>query len=139
MPSKFILKNCYITVNGTNFSDHVSSVTVSMSKKGVDTTNFSGGGSEQQAGLKNDEFDITFQQDFTAASVDAVLYPLYNNETEFVIEVRPATAAVSTTNPSYIGTCILLDYTPIDGKPGDLSESKLKIPSQRAGIARATS
>lgn len=139
MPSKFILKNCYITVNGTNFSDHVSSVTVSMSKKGVDTTNFSGGGSEQQAGLKNDEFDITFQQDFTAASVDAVLYPLYNNETEFVIEVRPATAAVSTTNPSYIGTCVLLDYTPIDGKPGDLSESKLKIPSQRAGIARATS
>lgn len=139
MPTKFILKNCYVTVNGTNFSDHVSSVTVSMSKKGVDTTNFSGGGSEQQAGLKNDEFDITFQQDFSAASVDAVLYPLYNNETEFLIEVRPQTAAVSTTNPSYIGTCILLDYTPVDGKPGDLSESKLKIPSQRAGIARATS
>jgi len=139
MTTKFILKDCYIVVNGTNFSDHISSVTVSMSKKGVDTTNFSGGGSEQQAGLKNDEFDITFQQDFAAASVDAVLYPLYNNETEFQIEVRPKNAAVSTTNPSYIAQyCILLDYTPVDGKPGDLSESKLKIPCNRAGIARAT-
>src|SRR6267154_4850695 len=119
--AKFILKNCQIIIAGTDFSNHVSSVTVSMSKKGVDTTNFSGGGSEQQAGLKSDEFDITFQQDFNAASVDQVLYPLYLNETEFTIEVRPVTAARSVTNPAYVGTlnCILLDYTPIDGKPGD--------------------
>lgn len=137
--AKLVLKDCYITINGTNFSDHVSSVTVSLSKKGVDTTSFSGGGAEQVAGLKSDEFDMELQQDYAAASVDAVLYPLYNNETEFTIEVRPTGAARSVTNPAYTGTCILLDYSPLDGKPGDLSNTKIKFPTQRTGITRQTS
>jgi len=137
--AKLVLRDCYITINGTNFSDHVSSVTVSLSKKGVDTTSFSGGGAEQVAGLKSDEFDMELQQDYAAASVDAVLYPLYNNETEFTVEVRPSAGARSTTNPGYTGTCILLDYSPLDGKPGDLSNTKIKFPTQRTGIARQTS
>lgn len=137
--AKLVLKDCYIVVNGTNFSDHVSSVSLTLSKKGVDTTSFSGQGSEQFAGLKSDEIDVTFQQDYSAASTDAVLYPLYNNETEFVVEVRPTSAAASVTNPKYTATCILLEYTPLDGKPGDLSETKVKFPTQRTGITRATS
>lgn len=137
--AKLVLKDCYVTINGTNFSDHVSSVTVQLSKKGVDTTNFSGGGAEQVAGLKSDEFNMQLQQDYAAASVDAVLYPLYANETEFTIEVRPTSAGRSTSNPAYTGTCILLDYSPLDGKPGDLSDTKIKFPTQRTGITRATS
>lgn len=138
MAKKLILKDCYIVVNGTNFSDHISAVSVNLSKDDVETTNFSGGGRERQAGLKDDSFELTFQQDFEAGSVDAVLYPLYDEETEFEIEVRPTSAAVSATNPSYTATCILLEYSPLDGKVGDLSETKVKIPTQRTGITRAT-
>lgn len=137
--AKLVLKDCYVTINGTNFSDHVSSVTVTFTKKGVDTTSFSGSGSEQVAGLKSDEFQVTLQQDYTAASTDAVLYPLYANETEFTIEVRPTSAGRSTSNPGYTGTCILLDYSALDGKPGDLSDTKIKFPTQRTGITRNTS
>lgn len=72
---KVVLRDCYIEVNGVDFSDHVSSVEVSMKKKSIDTTNFSGGGSEAVAGLKEDEFTITFQQDFASGEVDAILYP----------------------------------------------------------------
>lgn len=136
---KVVLKDCYIVVNGTNLSDHVSQVAVNLSKDDVETTSFSGGGRERMAGLKDDSFELNFQQDFAPASVDAVLYPLYDNETEFEVEVRAADAAVSATNPSYTGTCILLEYSPLDGKVGDLSETKVKIPSQRSGIERATS
>lgn len=139
MAKKLILKDCYIVVNGTNFSDHTSAVTVNLSKDDVETTNFSGGGRERQAGLKDDSFEITFQQDFAAGEVDAVLYPLYDDETEFVVEVRPTSAAVSATNPKYTADCILLEYSPLDGKVGDLSETKVKIPTQRTGITRATS
>lgn len=128
-----------ILVNGVDFSDHVSSVEIQLKKAAVDTTNFSGGGKEQVAGLKDDEFTVTFQQDFAAAQVDASLYPLYNNETEFSVEVRPTSGAVSATNPKYTGTCILLEYQPLSGKPGDLSDIKVKFPSQRNGITRATS
>jgi hypothetical protein len=136
---KKILKDCYIVVNGTNFSDHINQVAVNLSKDDVETTSFSGGGRERMQGLKDDSFELTFQQDFDAASVDAVLYPLYDLGTEFTVEVRPSNAAVSATNPKYTGTCILMEYSPLDGKVGDLSETKVKIPTQRTGIARATS
>lgn len=137
--AKLVLRDCFVLINGTNFSDHTSMVTVTLNKKGVDTTSFSGSGAEQVAGLKSDEFQIQLQQDYAAASTDAVLYPLYSNETEFTIEVRPTSAARSVTNPAYTGTCVLLEYTPLDGKVGDLSDTKIKFPTQRTGIARQTS
>lgn len=135
--AKLVLRNCKIEVNGVDFSDHVNSVEVQLKKASVDTTNFSGGGKEQVAGLKDDEFTLNFQQDFAAGEVDAVLYPLYDNETEFVVNVWPTAGATSAANPKYSGTCILLEYSPLSGKVGDLSETKVKFPSQRSGIARA--
>lgn len=136
--AKIVLRDCYITVNAVNFSDHVSSVEVNLSKDEVETTNFSGQGRERVAGLKDDNFVINFQQDFAAGEVDAVLYPLWNNETEFTVEVRPTSSAVSATNPSYSGTCILLEYQPLSGSVGDLSETEVTFPTQRTGITRAT-
>ena len=136
--AKLVLRDCVITVNGVDFSDHVSSVEVSLKKASIDTTNFSGGGKEQVAGLKDDEFTVNFQQDFAAAEVDATLYPLYNNETEFVVTVKPTVGAVSTSNPLYSGTCILLEYQPLSGKVGELSDTKVKFQTQRSGITRAT-
>lgn len=135
---KIVLRECVIVVNGTDLSDHVSAVTVNLSKDDVDTTNFSGGGRERTHGLKDDSFEISFQQDYDAGSVDAVLYPLYDTEAEFTVSVKPFDAAISSTNPEYSGTCILLEYSPLDGKVGDLSETKVKIPTQRAGITRDT-
>lgn len=137
--AKLVLRDCYIVVNGVNFSDHCSSVEVNLSKDEVETTNFSGSGRERVAGLKDDNFVINFQQDFAAAQVDATLYPLWNGETEFTVEVRPTSAAASTTNPKYTATCILLEYQPLSGKVGDLSETEVTFPAQRTGIARATS
>lgn len=136
--AKIVLKNCKIEVAGVDFSDHVSQVEIQLKKASIDTTNFSGGGKEQIAGLKDDEFTVSFQQDFAAASVDAVLYPLYDLETEFTVKVRPTASAISTSNPEYSGTCILLEYSPLAGKVGDLSDTKVKFPTQRSGIARAT-
>lgn len=135
---KIVLRDCYIVVNSVNFSDHVSSVEVNLSKDEVETTNFSGQGRERVAGLKDDNFVINFQQDFAAGEVDAVLYPLWANETEFTVEVRPTSSAVSATNPAYTGTCILLEYQPLSGSVGDLSETEVTFPTQRTGITRAT-
>jgi hypothetical protein len=137
--AKVVLKDCYLVINGTDLSDHVSAVTLTLSKDAVETTSFSGGGRERVAGLKDDQLELTFQSDYAAASVDAVLYPLYDNETEFDVEVRPTSSAVSATNPKYTATCVLFEYAPLDGKVGDLAETKVKIPTQRTGFTRATS
>lgn len=135
---KIVLRDCTITVNGVDLSDHVSSVEVNFVKDEVETTNFSGQGRERIAGLKDDSFVVTFQQDYAAGEVDQTLFPLYNDENEFTVIVKPTAAAVSPTNPSYTGTCILLEYQPLSGSVGDLSETEVTFPSQRTGIARAT-
>lgn len=136
---KLVLRDCYVVVNAVNMSDHVSSVEVNFVKDEVETTSFGGAGRERVAGLKDDSFVFTFQQDFDPGEVNAILSPLYHNETEFTVEVRPTSSAVSASNPKYTGTCILLEYQPLSGSPGDLSETEVTFPTQRTGIAEATS
>jgi hypothetical protein len=137
--SKIVLKDCSIVINGVDLSDHSSSVEIALKKAAIDTTNFSGGGKEAIAGLSEDTFTVDFQQDFGVAEVNATLIPLYENETEFVVVVKAHSASVTATNPSFTGTCILLEYSPLAGKVGSLSETKVKMMSQRSGIAMATS
>ncbi len=136
---KIVLRDCVITINAVDLSDHVSSVEINFVKDEVETTSFSGQGRERVAGLKDDSFVVNFQQDYATGEVDQTLFPLYNNETEFAVVVKPTAAAVSLTNPSYTGTCIILEYQPLSGSVGDLSETEVTFPSQRTGIARATS
>ncbi|KPI09933.1 hypothetical protein OV450_3424 [Actinobacteria bacterium OV450] len=137
--AKFVIRNPRIEVSGIDFSDHVSSVEVNLSKDSVDTTNFSGSGREATHGLKSEKITVTFQQDFAASSVDATLWPLYNNETEFTVKVRPTGSSISATNPEYVASCILLEYSPLSGKAGDLSDTSVTFPVQRGTLARNTS
>src|SRR5690554_4548436 len=138
--AKLVLRDCYIEVDGTDFSSHVSSVTVNLAKDEIDTTNFGGDGRERAHGLKDDSFEVTFQQDFDSDKVDDVLYPLWDQEEEFVVKVRPCkgNGSPASDNPEYSATCILLEYTPLAGDVGDLSTTDVSFPAQRQGIARAT-
>lgn len=136
--AKLVLRDCFIEVDAVDFSDHISSVTVNLRKDEIDTTAFTGQGRERTAGLNDDSFELNFQQDFDASSVDDTLYPLWDGETEFQVVVRPTSAVVGPTNPEYTGTCILLEYMPLAGSVGELSETSVTLPVQRTGIARAT-
>jgi hypothetical protein len=137
--AKSILLDCNIVINGVDLSDHVASVEISLKRKTVDSTNFSGGGAEAMLGLKSDSFIIELQQDFAASQVNSILLPLYENGTEFTVVVKPHNASVSATNPTFTGTCILPEYQALTGKVGDLSTSKITFPTQRTGITMATS
>jgi hypothetical protein len=136
--AKLVLRDCYVVVNGYNASDHVSSCEINMSKDEVETTNFSGSGRERVHGLQDNSFTVTFQQDFDPGKVDAVLFPLWDTEAEFTVEIRPRSGSVSATNPKYTGTCILLEYQPLAGDVGDLSETEVTFNVQRGTFARAT-
>jgi hypothetical protein len=136
--AKLILKNCQIVVNSVDLSDHASSVEIEATKDDVDTTSFDGSGKEVTAGLQDTTITVTFQQDFAAANVDATLWPLWDNETEFTVAVRPTTGAISATNPEYTATCVLLEYSPLDGDVGDLSETEVEFVTQRGSLTRDT-
>lgn len=134
-----ILRNCYIEVNSVDFSDHVSSVEVNVSKDDIDVTNFGGDGREHAHGLQDNSFVVNFQQDFAAAEVDATLYPLWFNETEFSVVIRPTSSVVGTANPEFSGDCIMLEYKPLSGSVGELSETSVTFVVQRDSFGRATS
>jgi hypothetical protein len=134
--AKLILKNCVIVVNSVDLSDHASSVEIEATKDDVETTSFDGSGKEVKAGLQDTTITVTFQQDFAAGEVDATLWPLWDNETEFTVAVKPTTGAISATNPEYTATCVLLEYSPLDGDVGELSETEVEFVTQRGTLVR---
>ncbi|MGW2206755.1 hypothetical protein [Streptomyces sp. NPDC001774] len=136
--AKQVLRDVYIEINNVDLSSHVNSVEISMEKAEVDSSNFGNGTSESVHGLKSDAITVNFHQDFAASSVDATLYPLYNNETSFPVLIRGTSASVSATNPEYTATCKLFAYQPLNGSIGDLSETSVEFKPQGDGIVRET-
>lgn len=116
-----ILKNCFIEVDDTDLSAYVAQVGVTMQKADVDMTTF-GSGTQHQAGLSTDSFEVTFLQSFDAMKVDATLWPLYNDEEEFTVTVG-ITDTADTDSPQYTSaTCVLLSYPPFSGAVGARAE-----------------
>lgn len=136
--AKLILTNAAVWINSVNLSDHCNKVEVAFIKDDVDTSAFGSTGQEQQQGVDKSKFKITFQQDMAAAKVDATLFPLWANGTEFNVAVRGDAANCSATNPEFWAVCKLFEYTPISGKKGDTSEIDLEFLVQRATSARDT-
>jgi UTP:GlnB (protein PII) uridylyltransferase len=137
--ARLILKNCFVEINMANVSDHCSSAEIDLSKDDIDVTNFGGAGREHAAGLQDNSIVLNLQQDFEAASVDSIFYPLWDQETEFDVVIRPTADAASATNPEYSATCLLLEYKPLSGDVGSLSEVSITAVVQRGSFARATS
>lgn len=118
--AKYVWKDAYLAINGTAFSDHVSSLTIEDTADEVDLTGFSSSGyREFGQGLKDATITATFFQDFAASSVHAALQPLYASGGTFGVEVRPTSAAVSATNPKATLTARLYSYGGIGGAVGE--------------------
>src|SRR4249920_883333 len=105
-------------VNGVDLSDHVREVTINMSADDLDATGMGALSKAHAVGLRDDRMEVTMMQDYAAAKVDATLNPLVGSNTPFTIVVKPTSAAVSGTNPSYTMSSLLFDYTPIDASVG---------------------
>lgn len=137
---KFILRDAYISVGGTVFSDHSNKVTITSSKDLVDVTAFGANNKQNQLGLGDGTIAVDLFQDFDAGSVDATFWSIHSGNTEVPIVVRPSSASKSTTNPEYTMTGVLPEYTPLDGSVGDASKVSATFQNSGAsGIQRATS
>lgn len=121
--AKFVLKDADVVVNGVNLSDHVASVEISTSADDVNLTAMGAQGVQRQAGLRDESIKIKWRQDFAAAKVDATLWPIYSGQTTVNVVVKPFSGAVSATNPSYTGSCYLLDYIPLSGDVGSAADA----------------
>ena len=138
--AKFVLRDAYVAINGTAISDHVSSVTVEDSADEVDFTAFTSSAyREFGQGLKDATITLTVFQDYAASSVYSIFQPLYASGGTFGVEVRPTSAAVSSTNPKATMTGRLYSFNPIAGAVGDAASTDIAIRNAgTAGLTMAT-
>lgn len=132
-----VLTDASVTVAGTDLSDHVQSVTLNYSADEVEDTNMGDDTHVFMAGtLKNWSLEVEFSQDYAASEVDATLFSAVG--TSVALVVKPTSAAVSSTNPSFSGNGILTSYNPVGGSVGEKSVASATF--QPAGsLTRATS
>lgn len=137
--ARYVMTDAYVTIGGTNFSNHVKSLTVTMNVDDVDLTAMGDTSHTHASGLRDDSIDIEFYQDF-AASVHASINPLVGSSTGGTIIVKPTSATVSATNPTFTMVGIPFSYSPLDGSVGDPSMTKITFkPAAGSYIAVATS
>lgn len=138
--SKLVLTNAMVLVNGNDISNHVQSVTIAGSRAEVDVTSMGDVNSEIVLGLGDVTLTVTVFNDYAAASLDSILFPLWQTNTPFPVEVRPVNAARSTSNPAYLCTCLMPTYNPIDGGIGAAVTTALTFRNaSQTGLTRATS
>ena len=108
----FAYKDVSITINSVDLSDKAAGCVLTYEVEAQDATVF-GGNRASIGGIQNNNLEVTFYQDFAAQEVEATIYPLVGTTTTGV--VKPASSAVSATNPSYTLTgCYLATHTPIN-------------------------
>jgi hypothetical protein len=135
-----ILTNAYCSVNGTDLSDHVKTVTVSTTDDQVEITAMGATAKTYAKGLGDATITVEFFQDYAAAKVDATLFPLKASSTPFTVGVRPVNSARSTTNPEYQISALLYGYNPLDGGVGAASSTSVTFANaSQSGMSRLTS
>ena len=134
--ASFSLTDAFVLINAANMSGMFTKLTLKVSAAELDNTAFGMTWHSRIGGLKDYELDVSFNQDFAAAQVDALIWPLFGTVVTF--EARPTSAARAVTNPAFTGSILISDYTPLDGSVGDLAGSSF-VWKGAAALLRQTS
>jgi hypothetical protein len=129
------LTDARVEINSVDVSDHVTSVTLPREFEALEDTAMGDTGRSRIAGLEDSTVQINFNQDFSAGAVDATISAALG--TVIVIKVRPTSAAISATNPEYVGSYLVAGYSPFGNGVGELATVNCSWPlSDPTGVAR---
>lgn len=136
----FLGTNNQVLVNGVDLSDHVQKVTTTDTRDKIDTTAMGATNKVYAKGLGDGGCTIDFYQDFAAGKVHATLQPLIGSSSTFSIEVRPVNGSRSATNPAFLMTALLFDYTFLDNQVGAASTMSVDFTNaSQTGVTYPTS
>lgn len=133
--ASFAFTDASVVINAVDLSDHVRSVTLNVEAEDLEDTAMGDTFRSRIGGLKDWSVDIEFNQDFASSEVDATIFTILG--TVVTVTVKPTSAAVSTTNPSYSGSVLISEYNPLDGSVGDLATTSVSWPGAGT-LTRAT-
>ena len=140
MATSVYLSNAAVTINSVDLQDQCTSAVVNYVYEQLETTSFGDtarkfGGSAVTS-LQNNTIEVTLYQSYSASETEATIFGLVGIVTTIV--VKPTSAAVSATNPSYTLTGAYLSaHTPINASLGELSE--LTLTFSGGALVKATS
>jgi hypothetical protein len=124
--ARLVLTNAFISINGVNLSDHIASVTLTTSDDVIETTAFGTTARTRVGGLADNSVALEFHQDYATSSVEATIYPLVGTTTAVVVKPNGATTAAD--NPAYSFTCLVAEWTPLNGAVGELATASVTWP-----------
>jgi hypothetical protein len=136
MPTTTYLSNPTVTINSVDLSDQCTSATVTYTAEALESTAFGDTARKYTSGLQNNEVTVTLYQSYASTETEATIYGLVGTTTTIVL--KPSSAAVGTSNPSYtLASAYLETHTPIAASLGELSTVTLVF---RGGtLTKATS
>lgn len=127
-----------IEINSVDLSDWGTSVTLPIEFEALEDTAFGDVAKSRLAGIQDSTLQINWNQDFAAGAVDATLWAAKGGI--IVVKIRPTTSAIGATNPEYVGSYLVSQYSPFTSAMGELAKTQTSWPlSDPDGIARNTS
>jgi hypothetical protein len=118
--SSTYLSNPSITINSVDLSDQCTSAVINYVSEQLENTTFSNTSRSFTSGLYSNTVTVTLYQSYSASETEASIYNLVGTTTTLVL--KPSSAAVGATNPSYTLTGAYLSaHTPINASLGELS------------------
>jgi len=136
--AKFAATDYSIVVNAVDLSDHLVSASLPLEQASEEVTAMGDGSRTYIVGLKDATLDLEFRQNFAASEVDATLWAIFDGDAAVTFTIKPTSAAVGSTNPSYSGSVILTQYDPFGASVGDTANTSPSFQVTGA-VTRATS
>ena len=140
MATTVYLSNPSLTINSVDLQDQCTSAVINYVLEQLETTSFGDtarkfGGSTVTS-LQNNTIEVELYQSYAASETEATIFGLVGIQTTLVL--KPSSAAVSATNPSYTLTGAYLSaHTPINASLGELSTLTLTFAG--GALTKATS
>ena len=122
--ARIVLTDASVVINGINLSEFITSVAISTSEDVVETTGMGSAGARTRvAGLADNSVTFEFNQDFATGgpevTINAVGSSLVGTVTTVV--VKPTSAVVSASNPSYSFSAVCAEWSPLSAAVGELA------------------
>jgi hypothetical protein len=139
--ARLVLTDAYVVLASTDISAYVTSVTLSSTLDVVETTSMGSTSRTRVAGLRDNQVTLEFNQDFASGALETLIYPSDATSkigTAVAMEIRPTSAAASTTNPKYSFSALITEWQSVSGSVGELATVSVSWPVSGA-ITKATS
>ncbi len=120
--AKFVLTDADVNLDGNDLSDHVESLTINYGAETPEQTAMQDITRRRLPGLIDWTVDITFRSDFASGNLDSILFPLVG-AAAVVLVIKPTSAVVGPSNPTFTGNVLVGTYNPLAGTVGDTSNS----------------